>query len=82
MKGLVTACVLIYCEAGKFPEVLTGIERIDGVKTAFSVLGRCDVIAWVEAEDMKTLGSVVSKIATTPGVIGTESLVEAQIEVM
>jgi len=81
VKGLVSACVLIYCEAGKFSEVLDGIKRVEGVKIAFSVLGRCDIIAWIETEDMKALGSTVSKIATTPGVIGTESLVEALIEV-
>ena len=82
MNQLVSACVLIYCEAGKFSDVLTKIRTIDGVKVAFSVLGRCDIIAWVEAEDMKALGSAVSKIAMTSGVIGTESLVKALIKVM
>ncbi len=81
MKELVSACVLIYCEAGKFSTVLDEIKKIEEIKTAFSTLGRCDVIAWVEADDMKALGRAVSRIATTSGVIGTESLVEALIEV-
>ncbi len=80
-KNLVSACVLVYCEAGRFSEVLEKVKGINRVQTVFSVLGRCDIIAWVEASDMKALGKVVSKIATIDGVIGTESLVEALIEV-
>ncbi len=76
---MVSACVLIYCDAGKFPAVLAEVKKLTGVKRAFSVLGRCDVLAELEAVDIKGLSKTVWKIATTPGVTATETLAEAVV---
>lgn len=74
---MVSGCVLIYCDAGKFETVLSEVKKLTGVKIAFSVFGRCDVLAEIEAVDIKILSETVRKIATLPGVTATETLVEA-----
>lgn len=76
---MVSACVLIYCDAGKFSAVLTEVKKLAGVKRAFSVLGRCDVMAELEAVDIKRLSETMWKITTMPGVTATETLVEALV---
>ncbi len=46
--------------------------EIAGVKTAHSVTGPYDVIAYVEADSLLALGDfIVSKIQATPGVLRT-----------
>ncbi|KPV64636.1 MAG: AsnC family protein [Candidatus Bathyarchaeota archaeon BA2] len=76
---MVSACVLIYCDAGKFPAVLNEVKKLAGVKRAFSVLGRCDVVAEIEAVDVKTLSEITWKITRLLGVTATETLMEALI---
>lgn len=76
---MVSACVLIYCDAGKFPAVLSEVKKLAGVKRAFSVLGRCDVVAEIEAADAKTLSEITWKVTRLPGVTATETLMEALV---
>lgn len=74
---MVLACVLVCCESGRYSEVAKKISKIKGVVRAFSASGRWDVVAEVEAADMKALTEVSLRINGLPGVRATETLVEA-----
>jgi DNA-binding Lrp family transcriptional regulator len=74
---MVSACVLICCEPGKYSDVAKKIKGLKGVVRAFSTSGRWDVIAEIEAADMKALTDVALKINGLAGVRATETLVEA-----
>jgi len=76
---LASACILICCEPGKYHSVAGKIKEIKGVVRAFSVSGRWDVIAEIEAVDLKALTEVALKINGLAGVRATETLVEAVI---
>jgi DNA-binding Lrp family transcriptional regulator len=76
-KKLVSACILICCEPGKYPEVAEKVKEIKGVIRAFSASGRWDVIAEVEVTDLKALTEVALRINGLAGVKATETLVEA-----
>ena len=63
------------CESGKIKSVVEEVKKAKGVKRAFSVHGRWDVVAEVEAADIRTLGEVVMKLHGVSGVKATETLV-------
>jgi len=73
---MVLACVLVFCEPGKFEEVLRNVKELQFVKRAFSVLGRCDVVAEIDAPTLEQVGLTVYEIARIDGVTSTETLVE------
>jgi DNA-binding Lrp family transcriptional regulator len=75
---LVSACVLIRTEHGKFEDVVKSVSQIKGVKRVFPVLGRYDVVAEVEASDMKDLGVIILRMSRLSGVVFTETLVEIE----
>lgn len=76
---MVSACVLICCEAGKYPAVAKKVKDLEGVVRAFSAAGRWDVIAEIGAPDMKALTDIALKINTMLGIRATETLVEASL---
>ncbi len=70
------AIIEILTQAGKARSVYDAIKKIEEVKEAYLVTGRCDIIALVEVKDLKTLGElVISKIHTIDGVVKTETLI-------
>lgn len=69
------ACILIKTDPGKNRTITTMIEKINGVKIAFPVLGRADVVASVEVSTLEQLSVLAFKIGGTPGVTATETLV-------
>jgi len=75
---LVSACILIRTEHGRFEDVVRAVSQVKGVKRVFPVLGRYDVVADVEAGDMKDLGAIVLRIGRLSGVVFTETLVEIE----
>lgn len=75
---MVSACVLIRTEHGRFEDVVKAVKQLKGVKRVFPVLGRYDVVADIEAADMKELGSTVLRIGRLSGVVFTETLVEIE----
>lgn len=75
---MIRACMLIRSERGRFKEVAERLRQFKEVKDAFTVLGRYDVIADIEAEDFKELSSVAMRISRLAGVVFTETLVEVQ----
>lgn len=73
---MISACVLIRTEHGKFDEVTERFKQFKEVKQIFPVHGRYDVVADVEADDFESLGSIVLKTNRMAGVVFTETAVE------
>ena len=68
----IAAYIFIETAQGKAKMIAREIAQIPGVKTAHSVTGPYDVIAYVQAESIKVLGDfIVSKIQATTGVLRT-----------
>jgi len=75
---LLSACVLVRTERGKFDEVVKLIRQLKGVKRVFPVLGRYDVVVDLEVSELKELGSTVLRMGKMSGAVFTETLVEIQ----
>jgi len=61
-----TAYILIEALPGKAIELTSTVKAMSGVKTCNLVTGPYDVIAFVEAPDLKSLGElIVKKIQAT-----------------
>ncbi len=69
------ACILIKTDPGTHKAVAKNITGLKGVKIAFPVLGRTDVVANVETTTLKRLSILAFEIGTVPGVTATETLV-------
>ena len=69
------ACLLIRTDPGKHNDVAESIARMKGVKLAFPVLGRTDVVADVEVADSKGLTELVLKLREIDGVAASETLI-------
>jgi len=70
MKG----CILIKSESGRHGEVAREVKAISGVKVAFPVMGRTDVVALLEAPDLRSISKLVLRIGGVAGVAATETL--------
>jgi DNA-binding Lrp family transcriptional regulator len=75
---LISACILIRAERGKFEEVANKLKQIPEVKEAYSVLGRYDIVVDVEAPDSKALAHAIVKANRLGGVVFTETLPEVE----
>ncbi|MGQ9468375.1 MAG: Lrp/AsnC ligand binding domain-containing protein [Nitrososphaerales archaeon] len=69
------ACLLIKTQPAKYDQVRKKVSEIKGIKIAFSVLGRTDVVANVEATNLKELSTLALKIGSIDGVLATETLI-------
>lgn len=68
----VSAFAHIQVKMGKANEVIEAIKAVNGVKEAHIVTGEFDIIAKIEADDLKSLGDKVLKnIHTIKGVYRT-----------
>ena len=68
----VKAFILIETEVSKTKGVVTTLGKVKGVKSADAVTGPYDIIATVEAEDLDSIGNLVTgKIHPIPGVSRT-----------
>jgi len=76
---MISACVLVRSEKGKFDDVVAALKQIKEVKRIFPVLGRFDAVIDLEVLDYKALGPAILKMAKMAGVVFTESLVEVQV---
>ncbi len=76
---MVSACILVRSEKGKFDDVVAALKQIREVKRIFPVLGRFDAVVDLEVPDYKMLGPSILKMAKMAGVVFTESLVEVQV---
>ncbi len=71
------AYVEIKVEPGTNIQSLLGVMRtIEGVSEAFAVTGHTDIVASIEANDLKSVADVVTqRIHAIRGVAGTETMV-------
>ena len=76
MKGVISACVLVRTEHGKFDEVTKELKQFKEIRDIFPVHGRFDVVADVEATDFDSLGSAVLRLNRMAGVVFTETAIE------
>lgn len=63
------AYILIEALPGKGMELTNLVKNIAGVKTVHLVTGPYDVIAYVEAPDLKTLGEMIVKKIQASGCV-------------
>ena len=75
---MLSACVLIRSEHGKSEEVVAKVRQFEGVRSAFAVLGRFDVVVDLEAPDQVALANTAFRMGNLAGVVFTETLVEIQ----
>ncbi len=69
-------CVLIKTEPGTHITVAKIVAQIKGVKAAFPVLGRTDVVANINANELTDISKLVFTIGNLQGVTETETLIE------
>jgi DNA-binding Lrp family transcriptional regulator len=75
---MISACVLIRTEHGKFDEVTKRLKQLKEIKDIFPVHGRFDVVADVEAADFDSLGSAILRLNRMGGVVFTETAIEVK----
>lgn len=71
----VKAFVLIETEVGKTAEIVTGLLKVKGVKSADSVAGPCDIVATIEVADLDALGGLVKRLRSISGIYKTTTLI-------
>ena len=77
---MISACILIRAERGKFEEVSERLKQIPEVVSAFSVLGRYDIVVDVQARNGKALAHAVLKANRLGGVVFTETLPQVETD--
>lgn len=73
----VVAYILMVTDIGKEHEILNQLSKIKGVTEARTVYGEFDLIARVEAGDMRTLDNAVTQIRKIGSVIRTVTLISS-----
>ena len=73
------ACILVKTNPGKHNAVARAVSKIVGVKLAFPVLGKTDMVASVEAADIKVLQKIAFEIGALRGVVATETLIALEV---
>ncbi|MEM2110788.1 MAG: Lrp/AsnC ligand binding domain-containing protein [Candidatus Bathyarchaeia archaeon] len=67
--------VLIQVEKGEPWKIASEISKIEGVKTAHTVTGQYDIIAYAELDSLESLKEIVRKIQGVSGVQHTQTAV-------
>lgn len=67
--------VLVKIGAAPPQKIIETIKGFEGVLDAYAVLGRFDIVVFIEAEDYYKLKEVAAKIAGVEGIKSTETLV-------
>lgn len=76
----VRAFVLIEVAVGKTREVVTTLQKVEGVKSVEAVTGPYDVIAVVERPDVNAVGDLVTKnIHSVGGIARTVTCLSVQL---
>lgn len=71
------ACVLIKVAPTKADAILHDLQEVKGVRKAYFVYGRFDIVAFLEVDDYKVLREITGQINSFEGVRSTETLSEA-----
>lgn len=61
MASTARAYILIECTVGRTKEVVTGLSRLNGIKSVETVTGPYDLIAIVERETLNEIGDLVTQ---------------------
>lgn len=71
------AYVEIRVEAGvNVPSILSLLKTVSGVRDAFAVTGHTDIVASLEAADLKALADIVTqKVHSIRGIASTETMI-------
>lgn len=77
-QRMISACILIRTERGRFQDVAKKLKQIKEVKRAFAVLGRFDIVAEVAAADNERLGRAILKANRMAGIVFTETLPQVE----
>ncbi|MGB6681201.1 MAG: Lrp/AsnC ligand binding domain-containing protein [Candidatus Bathyarchaeia archaeon] len=77
---MISACILIRTERGRFDEVVERMKQFSETKNVIAVLGRYDVVVEIEVPDYGSLGKTVMKMGKMGGVVFTETLPEMKME--
>jgi uncharacterized protein with GYD domain len=77
---MISACILIRTERGRFDEVVDRMKQFTETKNVIAVLGRYDVVVEIEVPDYDSLGKTVMKMGKMGGVVFTETLPEMKVE--
>lgn len=76
----VKAFVLIEVAVGKTKEVVTALQKVEGVKSVEAVTGPYDVIAVVEKPDVNAVGDLVTKnVHSVGGIARTVTCLSVQL---
>jgi len=76
----VKAYVLIEVAVGKAKEVVTALQKVEGVQSVAAVTGPYDVIAVVEMPDVNTIGDLVTRnIHSVSGIARTVTCLTVQL---
>jgi len=74
------AGVLLKIGPGQVRSVLEAVRKIPGVKYAYAVFGRYDLVAMVEGESIEDITKIIVEgIGSIDGVVNTETLIKAAI---
>ena len=71
------ACLLVKTAPIRTDEVLAAVKKVKGVKKAYVVYGRFDLVAFVEGAGYPSLRGLTAKINSIDGVRSTETLAQA-----
>ncbi|MEM1530893.1 MAG: Lrp/AsnC ligand binding domain-containing protein [Candidatus Bathyarchaeia archaeon] len=74
---MLNACILLKVIPTKAEAVLEAVRKVRGVRKAYFVYGRFDIVVFLEAEDYGELRKATTEINGINGVRSTETLVEA-----
>ena len=71
---MITAIVMIACEADKIPEVAEAVADLDGVSEVYSVAGDVDLIAIVRVREFDAIADVIAgRMSKVPGIVHTDT---------
>ena len=69
---------MIVVRPGQHYQVAQRLASMEGVKSAFPVMGGADVVARIEVKDMSALAALGTEIGNLPDVVTTETLIAAE----
>lgn len=76
----VKAYVLIEVAVGKAKEVVTALQKVEGVQSVSAVTGPYDVIAVIERPDVNAIGDLVTRsIHSVSGIARTVTCLAMQL---
>ncbi|MFQ6076275.1 MAG: Lrp/AsnC ligand binding domain-containing protein [Candidatus Bathyarchaeia archaeon] len=75
---MVRACILIRVSSGVERATVEAVKKVRGVKKAYNVFGRYDVVAFAEAPTLRGISAVSGRVNSTEGIKSTETLIETR----